>query len=75
MAIKSIGKLLNIYPEFQNTEFSNSKNSKHQVTDAEMQSFKKDYFKFQNDDEPNVQVFRFWIPHSSTNHWFGSRYS
>ena len=44
MAIKSTGKLLNIVPEFQNTEFSNSKNSKHQVPDAKMQSFKKRLF-------------------------------
>ena len=44
MAIKSTGKLLNIVPEFQNTEFSNSKKSKRQVTDAEMQSFRKILF-------------------------------
>ena len=44
MAIKSTGKLLNIVPEFQNTEFSNSKKSKRQVTDAEMQSFKNRLF-------------------------------
>ena len=44
MAIKSAGKLLNIFPEFQNTEFSNSTNSKRQVTDAEMQSFKNRLF-------------------------------
>ena len=54
MGIKSTGKLLNIVPEFQNTEFSNSKKSKRQVTDAEMQSVKKDYFKFQNDDQRNI---------------------